>query len=113
MPQVIFRLISGHSIRLDVEGSITVDQLRERMLPVYRELTDVPLHEMKLMFVKDEAQKNLFGRQTVKVELGNGRRSLQSYGVGKEAGQRALIVVLPTVRQWGLRMLIAIKLDDV
>ncbi len=113
MPQVIFRLISGHSIRLDVEGSITVDQLRERMLPVYRELTDVPLHEMKLMFVKDEAQKNLFGRQTVKVELGNGRRSLHDYGVGKAAGQRALIVVLPTVRQWGLRMLIAIKLDDV
>lgn len=113
MPQVIFRLISGHSIRLDVEGSITVDQLRARMLPVYRELTDVPLHEMKLMFVKEEAQKNLFGRQTVKVELGNGRRSLHDYGVGKAAGQRALIVVLPTVRQWGLRMLIAIKLDDV
>lgn len=113
MPQVTFRLISGQSIRLDVEGSITVDQLRERMLPVYRELTDVPLYEMKLMFVKEEAQKNLFGRQTVKVELGNGRRSLHDYGVGRGAGQRALIVVLPTVRQWGLRMLIAIKLNDV
>jgi hypothetical protein len=113
MPQCTFRLISGQTIRLDVEGSITVDQLRERMLPVYRELVDVPLHEMKLMFVKEEAQKGLFGRQTVKVELGNGRRSLHDYGVGRSAGQRALIVVLPTVKQWGLRMLIAIKLDDV
>jgi hypothetical protein len=113
MPQVTFRLISGQSIRLDVEGSITVDQLRERMLPVYRELTDVPLHEMKLMFVKEEAKRGLFGRETVRVELGNGRRSLHDYGVGKRAGQRALIVVLPTVRQWGLKMLIGIKLDDV
>ena len=113
MPQVTFRLIIGQSIRLDVEGKITVDQLRERMLPVYRELTDVPLHEMKLMFVKEEAKRGLFGRETVKVELGNGRRSLHDYGVGKRAGQRALIVVLPTVRQWGLKMLIGIKLDDV
>ena len=113
MPQVTFRLISGQSIRLDVEGSITVGELRERMLPVYRELTDTPLDEMKLMYVKEESKEGRFGHETEKNELTSNRTSLFDYGVGRYAGQRALIVVLPAVRQWGLQMLIAIKLDSV
>eukprot|EP01048_Picozoa_sp_COSAG05_P040084 COSAG05_NODE_20333_length_280_cov_0.845304_1_plen_39_part_01 len=39
MPQLTFRLLGGRSIRQDVEGSITVEKLRQRILPVWKDVS--------------------------------------------------------------------------
>lgn len=114
MPQLTFRLLGGRSIRQDVEGSITVEKLRQRILPVWKDVaSDVPLSSCKMVFIKNEQKSGLFGFETERVELSDDKLSLVRYGVPPGAAQRALIVVVPVTRLWGLEMLVGVKLDSV
>eukprot|EP01048_Picozoa_sp_COSAG05_P025635 COSAG05_NODE_6616_length_930_cov_1.430806_2_plen_245_part_01 len=114
MPQLTFRLLSGQAIRQDVEGTITVAKLRQRILPVWKDVgSDVPLASCKMVFIKSERKPGLFGFETERVELSDDKLPLLKYGIPAGAAQRALIIVVPASRLWGLDMLVGIKLDCV
>lgn len=80
-------MYSGHGIRMDVEGSITLSQLRDRMAPVYGDFNahgagNGPLAECKLIYIKPAAKNaNMALGGPSKVDLADGSKTLAEYGV--------------------------------